>query len=46
MKILQIAVVLTFLLLIGGFCFFAFTDIPVQQQDVSKEISHERFSDR
>ncbi len=45
MKIFKLVSILVFVLLIGGFGYFAFTDIPVQQHEVSKEIPHERFRD-
>ena len=44
MKILQLLLAVIFLAAIGGFGFFAFVDVPVAQQDVSKEIPHERLA--
>jgi hypothetical protein len=46
MKLIKILSLLVLLLLIGSFGYFAMSDISVQQQDVSKEIPHDRFADQ
>jgi hypothetical protein len=44
MKILPIVAGIILLLLLGAFGFFAFTDVPIPQQDVSREVPQERFN--
>jgi hypothetical protein len=45
MNILKVLSIAVLLILIGGLGYFALTDVPVQQQDVAKEIPHDRFYD-
>jgi len=44
MKFLKLIFALIFALLIVGFAYFAVIDVPITQQDVSKEIPNEQFS--
>jgi hypothetical protein len=44
MKILSLAAVLILLLLGGAFAYVAFTDVPIVQQEVAKEIPAERVN--
>ncbi|MCB1531459.1 MAG: hypothetical protein KDJ35_01185 [Alphaproteobacteria bacterium] len=43
MKLLKLFFLLIFIGLIGGFAYFAFVDVPIQQQEVSKDIPTARF---
>jgi hypothetical protein len=43
MKLLKLLITLIFIALIGGFVFFAFTDVKITQTEVSKEIPHEQL---
>ena len=45
MKIIKLASVVIVALLVTGIGYFALTDVPVDQQEVSKDIPHERFRD-
>ena len=45
MKLLKLLAALIFVALVGGFVFFAFTDVPIPQTEVSKEIPHEKLFD-
>ncbi len=45
MKLFKILILLVLILVIGGFAVLAFTDTPVAQKTVVKEIPHERLSE-
>lgn len=44
MKFGIIALAVILLILVGGFGYFAFVDIPVPQTEVSQEIPHDRLA--
>ncbi len=43
MKFIKLLTGIIFIALIGGFIALGFIDVPVQQQDVVKEIPHEKL---
>lgn len=45
MKIMKLLFLLLFFCAVGGFAYFAFTDIDVEQKQVIKPISNDRFFD-
>ncbi|MCK5284802.1 MAG: hypothetical protein KAJ86_04365 [Alphaproteobacteria bacterium] len=45
MKIIKFTSLLVLALIVCGFGYFAFTDIPIRQYEVSKEIPYEHLRD-
>ena len=43
MKILKFVIPLVALILLGGFSWLALTDVPVEQKEIQKVISNDRF---
>ena len=43
MTVLKLFALIAFLLLAGGFTYFAVTDVPVEQKTVTKKLSNDRL---